>query len=104
MWVAPIGGDAIGDPAGWIDDAYYANLTEGVGYYTLPRAKLRGAFKYLTLTLVTDGFVEISRIGNYFTALPDVKDDELRNYTGYFYSNDDLLNRVRCPSIHLVKC
>ena len=59
-----------------------------------PSEYLRGGFRYLTLFLRTNGSVEINSIRNYYTAVPNQSDDSLQDYSGYFYSDDDLLNRI----------
>ncbi|GMF20849.1 unnamed protein product [Phytophthora lilii] len=38
--------------------------------------------------------VEVAGISTHFTAAPSTDDDKLRDYSGYFYSDDDLLNRI----------
>ncbi|KAG7377149.1 hypothetical protein PHYPSEUDO_012084 [Phytophthora pseudosyringae] len=38
--------------------------------------------------------VEMTGISTHFTASPSTDDDKLREYSGYFYSDDDLLNRI----------
>jgi hypothetical protein len=73
------------------DGAIYANAT-GPGTYTMPAAKLRGGFRYLTLFLNSSGWVDIDRVSLRFTAAPAMSDP--RAYPNYFYSSDDLLNRI----------
>lgn len=76
------------------DGALSATLSEGEGRYTMPDAKLRGGFRYLTLFLegedggtfaIKDITLEIS----YQPTWPN-----LRAYQGYFHSSDNLLNRI----------
>ena len=87
------------------DDTGILNLADGVVYlpleqsnYSVPTKWGRGGFRYLTLSLgsTTDvnTVVEIKGVTVHFTPEPNVSDDQLRNYTGYFHCSDDLLNRI----------
>ncbi|KAL4117814.1 hypothetical protein PRIC2_011796 [Phytophthora ramorum] len=63
--------------------------------YTFGREFGRGGFRYLTVSTSSDsGVVQVTSISTHFTAAPSTKDDKLRDYSGYFYSDDDLLNRI----------
>lgn len=66
--------------------------------YTVPARWGRGSFRYLTLSLgnttSTNTVVEIDALSLYFTAEPALDERRLRDYTGYFYSSDELLNRI----------
>ncbi|MGW6933554.1 alpha-L-rhamnosidase-related protein [Lentzea sp. NPDC054927] len=73
------------------DGAIYATVN-GSGTYTMPKAKLRGGFRYLTLFLGGDGWVDIDDVTLQFT--PDPDRANLRDYPNYFRSNDDLLNKL----------
>jgi hypothetical protein len=64
----------------------------GATNWTMPPALLRGGFKYLTIFQNSSGRVNIDQVSVYFTASPDLKNP--KNYPNYFYSNDDLLNRI----------
>lgn len=77
------------------DGALYANITAtSSGSYTMPNAKLRGGFRYLTLFTTTNSnvSVSISAISLEISFQPTWSD--LRAYGGYFHSNDQLLNRI----------
>jgi hypothetical protein len=74
-----------------VDGALDVAVTPG-GSYAQPTDKLRGGFRFLTLFLQSSGWVEISSMTLQFTAAPNMGD--LRDYPNYFYSNDDLLNRI----------
>lgn len=74
------------------DGAINLDLTDT--HWTAPARYLRGGFRYVTLFMRTAGAVELSGLENYFTAAPNLQEDALRDYSGYFYSDDDLLNRV----------
>ncbi|MFS8095709.1 hypothetical protein LFM09_01095 [Lentzea alba] len=71
------------------DGAIYAAAN---GTYTMPKAKLRGGFRYLTLFLSTDGWADINDVTLQFTPDPDRTNP--RDYPNYFRSNDDLLNKL----------
>jgi len=78
------------------DGAIYSNFDgPGTVDYTMPDAKLRGGFRYLTLFLISEGS----------TAAVDLLDvslaigfqptwSNLRAYQGYFHSNDEQLNAI----------
>ncbi|WP_433385949.1 alpha-L-rhamnosidase C-terminal domain-containing protein [Micromonospora sp. KLBMP9576] len=62
------------------------------GTYTMPAEYLRGGFRYLTVFLRTPGWVDLTRVSLNFTAAPGKANPA--DYANYFYSNDDLLNRI----------
>ncbi|KAK0644817.1 hypothetical protein DIS24_g8507 [Lasiodiplodia hormozganensis] len=69
------------------------------GNFSMPRKWGRGGFRYLTLFLGSKSDASTSvefQFGHvYFTPQPNIKDDsKLGEYTGYFWSDDDLLNRI----------
>jgi hypothetical protein len=80
------------------DAAYYQ--TEGAlsvtvpssSTYVMPTDKLRGGFRYMSIYLDTAGWVEVTGVSLHFTAAPTMS--VLNQYPNYFYSNDDLLNRI----------
>lgn len=61
--------------------------------WTCPEPQQRGAFRYLTLFLESDGRVELTDITTHNNMNPSLG-DHLRNYPGYFYSADDFLNTI----------
>lgn len=85
------------------DGALLATLSDGDGLYTMPDAKLRGGFRYLTLFLAEEeeegkddddnektlAVKNISLEISYQPTWPN-----LRAYQGYFHSSDKLLNRI----------
>jgi hypothetical protein len=73
------------------DGAIFAEIS-GSGTYTMPKAKLRGGFRFLTLFLGTDGWADINDVTLQFTPDPDRANP--RDYPNYFRSNDDLLNKL----------
>ena len=62
------------------------------GAYTMPAQYLRGGFRYLTVFLRTSGWVDLTRVTLNFTAAPGKANPA--DYANYFYSNDNLLNRI----------
>lgn len=83
--------------AGYTEGAIYTNVSESGSYsYVMEDKLLRGGFRYLTLFLVTleddDATVDVNSIELEIAFAPTWSN--LRAYTGYFYSNDDLLNRI----------
>jgi hypothetical protein len=78
--------------SGSSDGAIYANITSGAGTYVMPDMVLRGGFRYLSLFLVGAGPVKISNLQLEISFQPTWSN--LRAYQGYFYSNDDMLNKI----------
>ena len=76
-----------GNPDGALTAAVSAN-----GTYTMPTARLRGGFRYLTVFLKTDGWAELTGASLNFTAAPGKSDPSA--YANYFSSNDPLLNKI----------
>jgi hypothetical protein len=76
------------------DGAIYTSFEAGITNYTMPSAKLRGGFRYLTVFLQTNtsATVTIDQISVQLDFQPTWSN--LQAYQGYFYSNDDLLNRI----------
>jgi hypothetical protein len=73
------------------DGALDAELTPGASW-TMPQAKLRGGFRYLTLFAESDGTIAIDGVSLAISFTPSMTD--LRAYDNYFYSSDPLLNRI----------
>ncbi|MFV2173272.1 alpha-L-rhamnosidase C-terminal domain-containing protein [Actinomadura sp. LOL_016] len=65
---------------------------DGRTSYTTPDPHLRGGFRYLTIFMQGAGTVELDKVSLHFTAAPAMKDPS--DYANYFYSSDDLLNRI----------
>lgn len=91
LWISGVGSDATADSG--IDEIIGFNPT-GPGTYTVEPYHERGGFRYLSLIHNTTGNIEVQQISVYFTPMPHVADDALQNYTGYFHSDDELLNRI----------
>ncbi|MDP9150476.1 MAG: hypothetical protein M3O36_11130 [Myxococcota bacterium] len=62
------------------------------GTYVMPTNKLRGGFRYMSAYLSTAGWVDLAGVSLNFTAAPTMPVPN--QYPNYFYSNDDLLNRI----------
>ena len=56
------------------------------GYWTQPRAQLRGGYRFLTIASTSSSAVSISNISCEISFMPHFED--MRNYSGYFYSSD----------------
>lgn len=65
---------------------------DGPGGYTMPKEKLRGGFRFLTLFLGNDGWADINDVTLQFTPDPDRPNP--RDYPNYFRSDDDLVNKL----------
>jgi len=63
------------------------------GNYTASFEYQRGGFRYLTLSLRDAGTIKISNVTVNYAAIPG-PDEGMRNYTGYFHSSDEQLNRL----------
>ncbi len=62
------------------------------GSYTMPAASLRGGFRYLTIFMRSSGWVDLSGATLQYSPAPDLSNPSA--YPNYFYSDDDLLNRI----------
>ncbi|KAF2657971.1 glycoside hydrolase family 78 protein [Lophiostoma macrostomum CBS 122681] len=91
FWVSNKSCDATADAGK--DETLWFNVT-GPGNYTAPRDKERGGFRYMTLVHEGQGSVEVTAAEVEFTAMPHWESEFLRNYSGYFHSDDELLNRI----------
>jgi Bacterial alpha-L-rhamnosidase 6 hairpin glycosidase domain/F5/8 type C domain len=73
------------------DGALTADLTPGASW-TMPQAKLRGGFRYLTLFDESGGPISLDSVTLAISFAPSMAN--LRDYANYFYSSDPLLNRI----------
>ena len=73
-------------------DGHLIASTGGPGSYTVPTDKQRGGFRYLTLTMATNGWIDLNGVSLNYTAAPGVADPA--DYANYFYSNDETLNKI----------
>ena len=86
-----VGTSSDASSGGNADGAIYGTAAAN-GTYTMPAARLRGGFRYLTVFMSTGGWVDLRGVSLAFTAAPGMADPSA--YPNYFYSNDDLLNRI----------
>ena len=91
LWINSDGCDATADAG--IDKALWFSVTSG-GSYTVEPKHQRGGFKYLNVYHNTSGSVVVDTLSVNYTALPHLTEAGMRNYTGYFHSNDESVNRV----------
>ena len=85
--------DSNGSNGGGTDGAVFASVTStGVSSYTTPAASLRGGFRYLTLFLNSNGWVDIKGVSLNFTPEPLMSNPAA--YPNYFYCNDNTLNQL----------
>jgi hypothetical protein len=77
------------------DGALYFNISgAGPGTYTMPDKSMRGGFRYMTAFLMTDSntYINVTDVQLEISFQPTWAN--LRAYQGYFYCNDELLNRI----------
>lgn len=86
-----IGRTSDASSGGNADGAIHGNASTN-GTYTMPAARLRGGFRYLTVFLDTTGWVDLTGVSLAFTPAPGKPNPAA--YANYFYSSDDLLNRI----------
>ncbi|SMR49452.1 unnamed protein product [Zymoseptoria tritici ST99CH_3D1] len=91
LWVNGQGSDGTADAG--IDEILWFQPT-GPGNYTVDREHERGGFRYLSLIHNTTGEVGIDRVEVHFTPMPHWEEGKLREYTGWFHCDDELVNRV----------
>ncbi|KAJ4396746.1 hypothetical protein N0V93_000968 [Gnomoniopsis smithogilvyi] len=89
LWINGAASDATADAG--LDSPLWFSVGDGPGTYTVGREFDRGAFRYLSVVSNSSGTVEVQRVEVQFTAAPE---QDLQAYTGYFHSNDELLNRI----------
>ncbi|KAK7536226.1 bacterial alpha-L-rhamnosidase domain-containing protein [Phyllosticta citribraziliensis] len=91
LWISGKSSDATADSG--VDEILWFQPKKA-GTYSARREQDRGAFKYLSLVKNTTGTLEVTQVTTHFTAMPHYADDQMRNYTGYFHCDDELINRV----------
>lgn len=63
------------------------------GKYVCPFAQQRGGFRYMTISTRSHGEVALKKVYTTMNNMPSLKEN-LRDYSGYFHSNDDLCNTI----------
>ncbi|GAB7354936.1 hypothetical protein MBLNU459_g5557t1 [Dothideomycetes sp. NU459] len=91
LWITSDGSDATQNVG--IDETLWFQIA-GPGKYSVQPLHDRGGFRYLNIYHNTTGNVTLSDLATYYTAMPHFADDAIGNYTGYFHSNNEKLNRV----------
>ncbi|EIW64903.1 bacterial alpha-L-rhamnosidase domain protein [Trametes versicolor FP-101664 SS1] len=91
LWVSSEACDATADAG--LDAPLVFNITQA-GHYEAPSDKERGAFRYLTVVNLGTDKITLKDLWVHFTAMPHWDDDALRNYSGWFHSNDEQINRI----------
>lgn len=74
-----------------LDSPLWFAVGQRNGKYASEKKHDRGAFRYMTLVTNSTGEVSLRDVQVKFSAAPS---QDLRAYTGYFHSNDELLNRI----------
>ena len=98
LWVSSEACDATADAA--LDSPLVFNVTHS-GHYAAPTNQERGAFRYLTIVNLGSTKVSVKDLWVHFTAMPHWDDDALQDYTGWFHSNDEKLNRYALRYVRL---
>jgi hypothetical protein len=89
LYVSSEACDATADAG--LDAPLWFPVGQGAGKYTPEEKHLRGAFRYLTVVSNTSATVPLHSLHVNFTAAPM---QSLRDYSGWFHSDDELINRI----------
>ncbi|KAJ5885852.1 hypothetical protein N7504_011688 [Penicillium tannophilum] len=89
LWISSEYSDATGNSG--FDRPLWFNVGKGAGKYTPATKFQRGAFRYLTVASNTSATVVLDALRVNLTSAPD---QNLRNYTGWFHSDDELINNI----------
>jgi hypothetical protein len=89
LWISSEYCDATQDVG--LDQPLLFNISSK-GFYTAPKQRQRGAFRYMTIVSNSTSRISISNVTIGFTAEPSMPDPSV--YTGYFHSDNEKLNRV----------
>jgi hypothetical protein len=91
LWINSEGCDATADAG--LDVPLWWKVSAN-SHYTADKKYQRGGFRYLNVYHNTSGSVELTGLSVYFTPIPQKAESELQDYSGYFHSNNEALNRV----------
>ncbi|KAJ7594706.1 bacterial alpha-L-rhamnosidase domain-containing protein [Mycena floridula] len=94
LWISGIGCDGTADSGIDAPLWFCAADADAHGHVAADRFHDRGSFRYLSLIRNGTGSTEIVQVSTHFTAMPHIDEKDLRNYSGYFHSSDEKLNRV----------
>ncbi|KAL2783378.1 Six-hairpin glycosidase-like protein [Aspergillus keveii] len=89
LWISNKSSDATADEG--LDAPLLLPVNQGAGIYTARPEQQRGGFRYLTVVHNSTGPTGLRDLYVQYTAAPT---QDLREYTGHFHSNDELLNRI----------
>ncbi|KAF2187889.1 glycoside hydrolase family 78 protein [Zopfia rhizophila CBS 207.26] len=89
MWISPFHCDSAS--AAIFDSPLWFNIPSE-GKYNAEKKRQRGGFRYMSIWHNSTGTVAIRDLSVNFTASPEM--DDLRDYSGYFNSDSERLNRV----------
>ena len=87
-----VGTSSDASSGGGADGAITTSVPSGGGSYTMPKDKLRGGFRYLTLFLNSGGYADLDGVSLAFSAAPNASNPAA--YPDYFCSNDTTLNSI----------
>lgn len=90
LWINGKASDGTADAG--LDTPLYLAVGAGPGTYTVGDEFERGGFRYLSVVSNSTGTIEVKSVVVDYRAAPAQED--LTSYTGYFHSNDELLNRI----------
>ncbi|KAF8848023.1 bacterial alpha-L-rhamnosidase domain protein [Acephala macrosclerotiorum] len=94
-WTGYVSDDSNGRYQTGADGALLVSVTNTAnGSYTMPDAILRGGFRYLSMFTTNDTALEINITSVSLEISFQPTWPDLKAYGGYFYSNDELLNRI----------
>ena len=91
LWISPNGCDGTQNVG--IDQALWFKIDDP-GVYTVSTDNQRGGFRYLNVYHNSSGSVGLKSLNTNFTAMPTYAGNALRDYTGYFHSDHEGLNRA----------
>jgi len=94
-WTGPLsdGSDGTLHPGG--DGALFTPISDTTaGAYTVPDISLRGGFRYLSLFTTTTTSINLTLTAITLEIAYQPTWSNLTAYGGYFFSNDDLINRI----------
>ncbi|KAJ5179241.1 hypothetical protein N7492_002451 [Penicillium capsulatum] len=89
LYIRSEASDATADAG--LDSPLWFHVGNGPGTYTPDRKHTRGGFRYLTVVANTSATIHLNALQVNFTAAPR---QDLRGYTGWFHSDDELVNRI----------
>jgi hypothetical protein len=89
LCISNLSSDATADSG--LDAPLWFAVDVGGGQYTSVPAQGRGGFRYLTIVSNGTDSIALRSVSVKFTAAPT---QDLRDYTGYFHCNDELINRI----------